>query len=387
MKVLHVAEAFGGGVQETVTNLSVGMADAGHDVTIAYGIRPETPQDIEARFDPRVRLVKTGWDDRGLRSQLVATRALRALCREVRPDVIHLHSSFAGFVGALALRGRAPMIFTPHAWPSTMADSGTAGRNAYRLAERTIVRSVTEVIASSTEEGEVAEAIAGDGRAVRVIENGIPQLDRPVTRPAGSRTVTKVLAMGRTVPQRRPEACARILGSLRDVAEVQWLGGGGGERGIEGARALEAAGIPPSGWLSPEDFWAALGEATAYLHWTAWDGHPLSILHAMALDVVVVASDIGPNREILGPDQVCRTEDEAAALLRRVIAEPDVARELLDAQRERRRRYGAGRMVRDWVGVYEELIAGGVRAGSAGTAVATTSSSSARRAHAARAPR
>jgi hypothetical protein len=56
---------------------------------------------------------------------------------------------------------------------------------------------------------------------------------------------------------------------------------------------------------------------------------------------VVVASDIGPNRELLGTDQVRATEAEAVELLRAVLADRTLAAKLLAEQRRRRSRYGA----------------------------------------------
>ena len=75
----------------------------------------------------------------------------------------------------------------------------------------------------------------------------------------------------------------------------------------------------------------------------------------MAQDVVVVASDIPANRELLGPRQVCRTEEAAVELLRAVITEPALRADLLAEQRSRRTRHGADRMVTDWLGVYRRL--------------------------------
>ncbi len=44
------------------------------------------------------------------------TRRLARLVRAWAPDVVHLHSSKAGLAGRLALRGRLPTVFQPHAW-------------------------------------------------------------------------------------------------------------------------------------------------------------------------------------------------------------------------------------------------------------------------------
>src|SRR3954467_14287150 len=79
-----------------------------------------------------------------------------------------------------------------------------------------------------------------------------------------------------------------------------------------------------------------LGAATAYLHWSAWDGRSLAVLEAMACDVVVVASDIAANREVLSPEQVCATEEGAAELLRAVVTDEDARERLLAGQRTRR---------------------------------------------------
>src|SRR5258708_2718891 len=104
MRIMHVVEAFGGGVYETVRLISQGLAATGNEVLIAYGFRPETPSDLREQFGPQVQLVAMPWTRRNLSAQVRALRELRRLQRNFRPDIVHLHSSFAGVVGAVALR-------------------------------------------------------------------------------------------------------------------------------------------------------------------------------------------------------------------------------------------------------------------------------------------
>jgi glycosyltransferase involved in cell wall biosynthesis len=357
MRVLHVAESFGGGLMEAAITMADGTARHGHDVMIAHGVRPETPADVRALIDPAVEVRQLGWSRRTPAAQLRAARELRALAAEWQPDLVHLHSSFAGVVGAGVLKRSVPTVLCPQGFASEVPEGGAARRRAYRAIERAVCRRVTLVGAVSHSEAEIARDY-GAARVVRV-PNGIPELDpeRVVTKPGGPGGPPSVIATGRTVPQRNPVACARILAAVRDVADTAWLGGGGGSRGVAGARALEEAGVPPTGWLSHDELMRRKAEATVYVHWTAWDGLPLSVLEAVALDVVVVASDIPPNREILGEEGVCATEEEAVARIKRLVTDPDFAERQRERQRERRGEFSAQAMVEGWLEAYEMALA------------------------------
>jgi glycosyltransferase involved in cell wall biosynthesis len=148
-----------------------------------------------------------------------------------------------------------------------------------------------------------------------------------------------------------------MLAAVADHAAVRWIGGGDGI----GQDAMRRAGVPVTGWLPRAATLTSLSESTLYLHWTAWDGLPLSILEAMANDVIVVASDIGPNREVLGPEQVCRTEDDAIALMRAILVNRELRERLLAEQRQRRRWYGADRMAAEWLELYTSLTSASQR--------------------------
>jgi glycosyltransferase involved in cell wall biosynthesis len=354
-RVLHVVEAFGGGVFEVVRLLAEYLAADGHPVAIAYGRRSETPEDVRAKIAPEVELFPLPWDRRAPREQLAAARALRRLAASWEHDVVHLHSSFAGVVGSLALPRSTPKVYTPHGYSFTMQSRGGSKRALFKSVERVTSRGVDAIGAVSEAEARDAEQVAPAGKVV-VIRNGIPELDEPPAAQAPERPGRpRAIAVGRITEQRQPASAARILASVADIADVSWVGGAG--RGGIPESAVSDQGVPVSGWLERPEVLAALSGATVYLHWTAWDGQPLSILEAMAENVVVVASDIEPCQEILGPRQICASEGEASELIRRILSDRGFREDLLASQRERSALFGARRMAYEWRSVYERLAA------------------------------
>jgi glycosyltransferase involved in cell wall biosynthesis len=359
MRIMHITEALGGGIFEVVSNLSAGLADQGHDVAIAYGVRAETPSPLRDAVDRRVELIPTPWTERTLRASLRTSRQLRPVVDVWNPDVIHLHSSFAGVVGAATLGGLAPTVYTPHGYSFSM-NASPLRRRAFRALERRVAHRVEMVGAVSDAEADLARDVVSAPH-VRVVPNGIPELD-PDRAPDTSREHSSgVVAMGRVVCQRRPDEVAEILADVRDLAPVSWIGGAA-TPSVPGLGALERAGVSVSGWLTRGDALDRLAKAAVYLHWTAWDGMPLSILEAMARDVVVIASDIPPNRSILGPQQVFSSKCEAVSAIRRVLSDDSYRQRLLSEQRARRGRYGSTTMMLGWENLYRALTSDDSRA-------------------------
>jgi glycosyltransferase involved in cell wall biosynthesis len=352
MRIMHITEALGGGIFEVVSNLSAGLADQGHDVAIAYGVRAETPSPLRDAVDQRVELIPTPWTERTLRASLRTSRQLRPVVDVWNPDVIHLHSSFAGVVGAATLSGLAPTVYTPHGYSFTM-NASPLRRRAFRALERRVANRVEMVGAVSDAEADLARDVVS-AHHVRVVPNGIPELDPDRTPDSSVELSSGVVAMGRVVTQRQPHEVADILANVRDLAPVSWIGGAGSST-APGLFALDRAGVEVSGWLTRADALDRLGKAAVYLHWTAWDGMPLSILEAMARDVVVIASDIPPNRSILGPQQVFSSKADAVSAIRRALCDEPYRERLLSEQRARRGRYGSTTMMLGWENVYRSL--------------------------------
>jgi glycosyltransferase involved in cell wall biosynthesis len=352
LEILHVVESFASGTMEVVRTVANRHAEAGCRVGIAYGVRPETPTNIDELVDARVALVGLPWRDRTPRSQLTAARALRSLLTRSEPGVVHLHSTFAALLGSLAISRDVPTVMSPHAFAFAMRDRPMLARGVLALAEAFAGSRATVVGAVSYSEAELARRWLRLTN-IRTVRNGIPELDHlpEIRRSAGPH---RVVAMGRVGPQHQPERACRILRAVSDRARVLWIGG---DRSEDGALPHAAAihGVQSTGWLSRTRAVSALADATIYLHWTAWDGLSMSVLEALARDVVVIASDIPSNREVLGADQVCATEQEAIHLIAALLASPARWAASLRAQRLRSQSFGATRMAAEWLALYRSV--------------------------------
>lgn len=357
LRVLHVVEAFGGGVLEVVRILADRLVDLGAETAIAYGLRAETPDDVTSVLGPDVEAYPLPWTSRSLPAQLRAAAALRRLHRQWHPDVVHLHSSFAGLVGAAVLRGRAPLIYTPHGYSFTMSSSHSLARSGFQLAERYVAARVSMIGAVSQWEAHLARTrtTAAD---VCTVENGIPELDCPpeAPLPPPSRRPV-VIGMGRICDARRPPEAAAILAGVRPLAAVHWVGGAANPSDRD---AFARNRVPVTGWLPRDEALGHLRSASIYLHWAAWDAAaPLAVLEAFAYDVPVVGSDIPPLRCVLGEDQLASGVEEAVTRIERILGDTKLRRRILCHQRRQRQAYGAERMARRWLRQYERLAARG----------------------------
>ena len=117
-KVLHLVEAMGGGVFTYLAELANGMSDE-FDVSIAFGMRKETPENYEDYFNEGIKLIKVENFTRSLNvvKDIKAYIELRKIVKKEKPDIIHLHSSKAGALGRLLVgTGKAKMFYTPHGY-------------------------------------------------------------------------------------------------------------------------------------------------------------------------------------------------------------------------------------------------------------------------------
>jgi glycosyltransferase involved in cell wall biosynthesis len=242
---------------------------------------------------------------------LAARRAILNGVRAVQPDVVHAHSSFAGFFVRTALRRSATrrIVYSPHCFAFERRDIAAPVRLAIRLVERVLARNTDTIAACSPGEARTASRL----RARRVVY--VPNVATiPALAMLEHRDPNRVVAVGRIGAQKDPDFFRATVLQLRRNGhpdlDARWIGDG--DDRVAKLR-LERSGIPTSGWLSSFDAHRALGQAGVYLHTARWEGFPVSILEAIELGIPVIAREVPTMSGAIATPGITTPEQMAAA--------------------------------------------------------------------------
>ncbi|WP_248500412.1 glycosyltransferase family 4 protein [Streptomyces sp. D2-8] len=302
-RVLHVTQPVGGGVAGVVTELVRAQRAAGFDVSVACPdsslrrVLRELGADV--RHWPAVQAPGPSLVGEVLR--------LARVVEEVRPDVLHAHSAKAGLAARMAVRGRIPTVFQPHAWSFEAVGGGTAA--AATAWERWAARWTARVVCVSKAERARGQR-AGVRAHWRVIPNGI---DPVRFHPAAVATVRPALApLAGLDPAALLVVCVGRLCRQKgqDVLLDAWPSV---LRRVPGARLALVGDGPqerPLRYRAPESvlFTGAVTDAVPWYQAadlvvlpSRWEGMALAPLEAMACERPTVVTDVAGARESLPP--------------------------------------------------------------------------------------
>jgi glycosyltransferase involved in cell wall biosynthesis len=107
-----------GGAQRYVYDLATSLPKSEFDVAVAFGRRGPLASELE-KDGIAVHEIKSLRRDVSFGADVKSFFELRRIFKKMRPDIVHLNSSKAGGLGALAARaaGVPRILFTAHGWP------------------------------------------------------------------------------------------------------------------------------------------------------------------------------------------------------------------------------------------------------------------------------
>ena len=118
-KVLYIiTKATNGGAQKYVYDLATNIPKEQFEPIVAYGTHGKLAEDLSTVGIQVLRFPSLG-RDLAIVGDIKSFFEMLKIIRKIKPDVLHLNSSKAGGLGALAGRiaGVPKIIFSVHGWP------------------------------------------------------------------------------------------------------------------------------------------------------------------------------------------------------------------------------------------------------------------------------
>lgn len=287
---------------------------------------------------------------------------LSRVIRQVRPQVLHLHSSKAGLAGRLAARGRVPTVFQPHAW-SFDAVTGPV-RSASRWWEQRATRWTTLTLCVSADEAASGQRAGSLGRSNAVVPNGVDvhrwqPADRAEARARLGLPAEAPVAVliGRLTRQKGQDLAVQAWPAVRAALPEALLCLVGDGPDAADLAATAEPGVRLVGRADPGDWYAA---SNVLLLPSRWEGMPLVALEAMACGRPVVGADVTGVAEALGdPNQLVPAErpEALAASTLALLTESDRAERIGARNRTRAcQQFSVERMTQQVFQLYQDLL-------------------------------
>ena len=351
-----------GGAHVHLLDLASSARERGHEVTVFAGGDGPFFAELSARGIPArslANMVRPIRPTKDLQCYFELRKELAAL----KPDLVALHSSKAGWIGRVCARRLGlPVVFTAHGWAFTEGVPAKE-RTVYRIAERLASPLADKIITVSEYDRQLALRLGvAPAEKLVTIHNGSPDvppdlLARPEQEPP------KLIMVARFEAPKDHALLLHALAALEDLAwTIEFVGDGPLKAPAEelSARLGIKERVQFSG--TRRDIPERLATAQAFVLTSNWEGFPLTIVEAMRAGLPVVASRVGGVAEAVDDGRTGFTvpPGDAGALadrLRAIIQDASLRREM---GRSARRRYDAeftlSRMVERTLEVYRETV-------------------------------
>ncbi|MCE4070163.1 MULTISPECIES: glycosyltransferase family 4 protein [Pseudomonas] len=278
MKILHITESFGGGVTSAINSYILNSQQHEHYLLASVRKGDTTGEESQGLFK-HMELVPR---------RLASLARVKPYIDRIQPDVIHLHSTYAGaLIRALPFIPAQKIVYTPHGFAFLRGDHPMMLK-AYRAIESLLARRTAVIAGCGMDEQRIAGELIEPGHTLGLVNvcDELPEV--PTVRSLTSKPVVGMV--GRISRQKGHDYFRAVAESCRDVAHFKWIGGGDAQVMAE----MVQAGIEVTGWRQRDEVIAHMKGLDLYFHTAAWDGFPISVLEAAKLDLPIALRRIGP---------------------------------------------------------------------------------------------
>lgn len=289
MNILHVVEAWHGGIASYVDVLIRAQMQQGHTVVLAADTRmlATDPRALPCPIDsyPASR--------HPLRLPAIRSALSDILARHT-PDIVHAHSTFPGVYLRCPRALHPRILYTPHGWSFLKMDSPAWVRWGYGQAERLLARQARMIQCMSFEEIGRARALGIDSARLAMIHTGIHDLPecsaassppRDKAQPDGQGL--KIGFFGRLDYQKGADLLPGLAERLADGSTLHVFGSE-----VRGGQPLAPhPRICAHGWVPHQGLAAQMAAMDVIVIPSRWEGFSLTALEALRAGVPLIVSN------------------------------------------------------------------------------------------------
>lgn len=276
-----------------IANICNGLYDD-FNIIVAYGIRPDTPDNIQEYFNDRITLVpiKAFTRNVSIEKDIKAIGSIRNIVQKYRPDIIHMHSTKAGLLGRVSLWNvKAKKFYTPHGYCFLKKDDSEIKQKIYWGMEYTLGKLNCTTIACGRNEWEHAKKIRENALYVN---NGIDieKIEMSIKERIRDNEKFTIYTAGRIGPQKNPQLYNRIAEKCPEFQFI-WIGDG------EERQYLTSPNILVTGLVDNQKVIEIANTCDCFLSCALWEGLPIALIEAMYLGKECVVSNVSGNNELI----------------------------------------------------------------------------------------
>lgn len=272
-KILHVSEAFGGGIVSSLYSFATSTPEYEHHLLVCERRDESLSKDLMAAFSS-LEIME--------RNIFRAIAGIRSRFFELNPDFLHLHSSYAGVFGRLSSIDPDRIIYSPHGFSFERQSDPALVRCMYYLVEKYLSSRSSKFAGVSLDEVSRAKKLRTDIQAFFVPNTSDLTANVVATSKVESKRF-QIACAGRLCPQKDPKFLIRTLAALpervRELISFTWIGSGD----LKAIRELVGHGVRVTGWLTHTEAVRELEGCDLYYHVAAWEGFPMTVIEAAAL--------------------------------------------------------------------------------------------------------
>jgi glycosyltransferase involved in cell wall biosynthesis len=270
-----------------------------------------------------------------------AMTEIKKLVQEWQPDIIHCHSTGAGFFTRVAIRNKIPTVYTAHGWgfnigvPIWQKFLAILGEKvAGDFTEKLIC--VSEFVKNL---GEKYYVVSKD--KLVLIHNGVEDFSSLEKVSHDNDKKIKIIFVGRLARPKLPilflRAVNRLPLDIKKKVEIIIIGAGPKLESIANfIKEMEMDNVKLLGGRDRKEVISLILQSDIFILLSRWEGLPLTILEAMSVGLPIIASEVGGITEAVdGSNGILVKNDleEVKLALAKIINNEDLRKKMGDSSR------------------------------------------------------